>query len=47
MKYGGNSAYIAFRPFMIGLILGNAAAMLFWTLVIFVLRGTPPPYWPA
>ena len=47
MKYGGNTAYTTLRPFMIGLILGNAAAMLFWTLVIFVVRGTPPPYWPA
>lgn len=47
MKYGGSNSYVSLRPFMIGLILGNAAAMIFWTLLVFYLKGTPIPYWSA
>lgn len=47
MKYGGSNSYVSLRPFMIGLILGNAAAMIFWTLLVFYLKGTPITYWSA
>jgi len=47
MKYGGSDTYVSMRPFMIGLILGNAVAMIFWTLFVFWLKGTPVAYWPA
>ena len=47
MKYGGSDTYVAVRPFMIGLIIGNAVAMIFWTLIVFWIKGTPAPYWPA
>ena len=48
MKYGGGNAHIAFRPFMLGLILGNICAMAFW-LVVGFLFGNPTEYshWPA
>jgi hypothetical protein len=46
MKYGGNDTYLKVRPFMIGLILGNAVAMMFWMAVGFY-TGTQLPYWPA
>lgn len=46
MKFGGVDSYVRVRPFMIGLILGNAAAMVFWMLTGFYL-GTQIPYWPA
>lgn len=46
MKYGGSDTYTKVRPFMIGLILGNAVAMMFWMIVGFY-TGTQIPYWPA
>jgi len=46
LKFGGSDTYLLARPFMIGLILGNVASMVFWML--FGLRsGTQIPYWPA
>jgi len=45
-KFGGNEAYLRARPFMIGLIFGNAAAMVLWMLLGFRLGGQIP-YWPA
>jgi hypothetical protein len=47
MKYGGSDTYIKLRPFMIGLIIGNIVAMLFWSLITFWKNGTPLGYWPA
>jgi hypothetical protein len=47
MKYGGSDTYVKLRPFMIGLIIGNVAAMLFWSLLTFWQNGTPLTYWPA
>lgn len=47
MKYGGSDSYVKMRPFMIGLILGNIVAMLFWVLVTFLKNGAPLGYWPA
>ena len=47
MKYSGSDTYVSLRPFMIGLILGNAAAMIFWTAVVFYFKGTSIPYCPA
>lgn len=46
MKYGGSDTYIKIRPFMIGLILGNAMAMMFWMIIGFY-TGTQIGYWPA
>jgi len=46
MKYGGSDAYRNLRPFMIGLILGNVVAMVFWVLIGFY-TGSQTPYWPA
>lgn len=46
MKYGGSDAYRAARPFMLGLILGNIAAMVFWML-IGLHSGVQVPWWPA
>jgi hypothetical protein len=46
MKYGGASSANAMRPFMIGLILGNITAMVFWMLIGFK-GGTQIGYWPA
>lgn len=46
MKYGGSSSYSKFQPFMIGLILGNLTAMVFWMFVGFK-SGNQMPYWPA
>lgn len=46
MKYGGNDAVVRARPFFIGLILGNACAMVFWMLFGF-WRGSQIGYWPA
>jgi hypothetical protein len=47
MKYGGSETYVRVRPFMIGLIIGNIAAMLFWALFTFWRTGAPLTYWPA
>jgi len=46
MKYGGSDTYTKVRPFMIGLILGNAMAMMFWMFIGFY-TGTQITYWPA
>ena len=46
MRYGGSEAYNRLRPFMIGLILGNLSAMVFWMLIGFK-SGTQLTYWPA
>lgn len=46
MKYGSSESYNQFRPFMIGLILGNLAAMVFWMLIGF-RSGVQSSYWPA
>ena len=47
MKYGGSDTYVKLRPFMIGLIIGNAASMLFWAMFTFWKNGSPVSYWPA
>jgi hypothetical protein len=47
MKYGGSDTYVKLRPFMIGLIIGNAASMLFWAMLTFWQNGSPVSYWPA
>lgn len=47
MKYGGSDTYAKFRPFMIGMILGNIVAMLFWVIITFFKNGAPIGYWPA
>lgn len=47
MKYGGSDTYVKLRPFMIGLIIGNIAAMLFWSMFTFWKTGAPLSYWPA
>jgi hypothetical protein len=44
MKYGGSDSYTKIRPFFIGLILGNAAAMVLWML-IGLKSGTQIHYW--
>ena len=46
MKYGGSDTYARVRPFMIGLILGNAMAMMLW-MFIGLYTGAPIKYWPA
>jgi hypothetical protein len=46
MKFGGSESYVRLKPFMLGLILGNAAAMIFWMLVG-LKTGHPIAYWPA
>ena len=46
LKYGGNDAVVRVRPFMIGLILGNACAMVFWMLVG-IYKGNQIGFWPA
>ncbi len=46
LRFGGADAVARFRPFMIGLILGNAAAMVFWLIYGF-FAGSQIPYWPA
>lgn len=46
MKYGGSDTYGKVRPFMIGLILGNAIAMMLWMIIGFY-TGTQITYWPA
>lgn len=46
MKYGGSAAYMRARPFMMGLILGNATAMVFW-MIFGLFKGSQIPYWPA
>lgn len=46
LRFGGNDSVTAVRPFMIGLILGNAIAMMLWLFFGFV-KGTQMGYWPA
>jgi hypothetical protein len=46
LKFGGQSSANSVRPFMIGLILGNAAAMVLWMVYGF-FAGTQISYWPA
>ncbi|MBV9867606.1 MAG: hypothetical protein JO316_19825 [Abitibacteriaceae bacterium] len=46
MKFGGGDTYIRVRPFMMGLVLGNVSAMVFWMIVGF-FSGTQIPFWPA
>ena len=46
MRYGGSETYSRMRPFMIGLILGNLTAMIFWMIVGFK-TGTQVGYWCA
>jgi hypothetical protein len=45
-KYGGSDSAQRLRPFMVGLILGNALAMVFWMIAGYFLGGQIP-YWPA
>jgi hypothetical protein len=45
-RYAGHSGVQQVQPFMIGLILGNAAAMMLWML-IGLWQGSQIPYWPA
>lgn len=47
MKYGGSDTYVKLRPFMIGMIIGNIVAMLFWSMFTFWRTGAPLGYWPA
>jgi hypothetical protein len=46
LRFGGNDTNVAVRPFMIGLIFGNIAAMMLW-LIIGALNGVQVAYWPA
>lgn len=46
MRFGGGDTYVRVRPFMIGLILGNLCAMVFWMLIGF-FKGTQIQFWPA
>lgn len=46
LRYGGQEAAARTRPFMIGLILGNATAMVIWMLYGFI-AGTQIEFWPA
>lgn len=46
LKFGGQDAAARTRPFMIGLILGNATAMVLWT-IYGIFSGTQIPYWPG
>ena len=46
-KLADFEAYVEkMRPFMLGLILGNAVAMMLWVIVGFFL-GSQIAYWPA
>lgn len=45
-RYGGHTSVQRVQPFMIGLILGNVSAMIFWML-IGLRTGNQIPYWPA
>ena len=46
LRYGGQDAVVRSRPFMIGLILGNATAMVFWMIYGF-WQGTQMGFFPA
>jgi hypothetical protein len=45
-RYAGHSGVQQVQPLMIGLILGNACAMILWMLIGF-WQGIQIPYWPA
>ncbi len=48
MRFGGSDAVTRFRPFMIGLILGNIVAIVLWLIYgAFLGKGTYIPYWTA
>jgi hypothetical protein len=44
LRFGGTDSVAAARPFMIGLILGNVAAMVAWMIYGF-FAGTQIMYW--
>jgi hypothetical protein len=46
LKFGGNDSVVQVRPFMIGLILGNALGMMFWFFFGFY-KGSHMGYWPV
>jgi hypothetical protein len=46
LRFGGQESAARARPFMIGLILGNAVAMVLWLIVGYFL-GSYMTYWPA
>jgi hypothetical protein len=46
LRFGGQDSVGAVRPMMIGLILGNAVAMVIWMIYGF-FAGTQIGYWPA
>jgi hypothetical protein len=46
LKFGGQDAAMRARPFMIGLILGNATAMVLWT-IYGIFAGNQIQYWPG
>jgi hypothetical protein len=46
LKFGGQETTMRARPFMIGLILGNAISMVLWT-IYGIFAGTQIPYWPG
>jgi hypothetical protein len=46
LRFGGQDTAHKLRPFMLGLILGNAVAMTLWMIAGFFL-GSQIPYWPA
>jgi hypothetical protein len=46
LHYGGYELSQKFRPFMLGLILGNAGAMVLWMIFGF-FKGSQISYWPA
>ena len=46
LRFSGSDGMTKLRPFMIGLILGNLCAMMFWMLLGF-RSGQQIPYWPA
>ena len=48
MRFGGSDAVTRFRPFMIGLILGNIVAIVLWLIYGTLLgNGTYIKYWAA
>lgn len=46
LKFGGQESAHGVRPFMTGLIPGNAAAMVLWMIYGFY-AGSQIQYWPA
>ena len=46
LKFGGQDSVMRVRPFMIGLILGNAVAMVFW-MAFGIYKGSQIGFWPA